>query len=107
LALYPRFERGFQLERSIEVVFDGVFRGVRYQNDFGNTGSGAFVNHVLNQWFVRQGEHFLGDGFTGRQHPGAKAGDRDDCFGDFRHGLLDWLYQTHLRRGLDHKTSSG
>lgn len=60
-----------------------------HQDDFGDAGCGTFVNHILNQWFVGQGKHFLGNSFTGRQHTGAEAGDRDDCFGDFRHGFLD------------------
>ena len=67
---------GLQLVVHIEVIFDRPLGRVVDQHDFLDAGGNGLVYHVLDHRLVDHGDHFLGDGFAGRQETGTETGDR-------------------------------
>ena len=48
-----------------------------------DAGGARLFDSILNQRFVDDGKHLLGDRLGGRQKAGAQAGDREDGFAQF------------------------
>ena len=74
------FKKTFQLRRRIEMVFDRVLAPARDDDDVVDPGSDAFLDHVLNQWLINHGQHFLGLRLGCGQESSAKPGGRQDGF---------------------------
>src|SRR5690554_7256552 len=62
------------------MIFYGAFRGMGNQHYLGHASGGTFFHNKLNEGFVHQRQHFLRNGFSGRQHARTYARDRDDDF---------------------------
>ncbi|MNG04370.1 hypothetical protein D3C84_874960 [compost metagenome] len=54
-AFDPGFKGCLQFERGIEVVLDGVFGGVSYQDNFLDPRRHTLIDHILDEWFVDNG----------------------------------------------------
>src|SRR5260370_6136192 len=52
-----------------------------------DAGFFGLVDHILDQWLVDDGQHFLWHRLGGGQDAGAEAGDRKNGFTDFHGGV--------------------
>ncbi|MNT32232.1 hypothetical protein D3C71_1524070 [compost metagenome] len=66
LALNALFQHRFQLKAGIEMVFDRILGGMGNQHNLVNPRGNTFINHVLDQGFVDQRQHFFWNGFCRR-----------------------------------------
>jgi len=71
-----------------EVLFDGAFGGVGDEDDVVEAGGEGFLDDVLDDGAVEDGEHFFWDDFGGGEEAGAEAGGEDDGFADGHGGSL-------------------
>ena len=62
------------------MVFYGILRRMRNQDDFFDPCSNNLVDDVLNHRFVDDRQHLFRDCFSGWQHMHAQACYRNDCF---------------------------
>ena len=71
------------------MVFDRRFALAGHEDDVFDAGGASFLDGVLDQRLVDQGQHLLGDGLGRRQEPGAQSGNRENRFTHcFTHGCL-------------------
>jgi hypothetical protein len=74
------FEKGFELDRDIEMVFNRVLAAARDQDDVVDTGGHGLLDTVLNDWFVDERQHLFGLRLRRREEAGSKAGYRENRF---------------------------
>ncbi len=72
-----------QFVADVEVVFDGRFAASGDDDDLIAAGGDGFLDTVLNDRFVHQGQHLFGLRLGGRQEPGAQAGSGKNGFANF------------------------
>ena len=84
--LAPRFERGVEFVHPVEMILDHALVAAGDKDEMLDAGFLGFVDHVLDQRLVDDGQHLLRHRLGGGQHPGAETGDREDGFADF-HGV--------------------
>jgi hypothetical protein len=60
-----------QLERAVEVVFEGPLAATGDDQDVGDPGPDGLLHHVLDGRFVYQRQHLLRLGLGRREEPGA------------------------------------
>ena len=65
---------------NIEVVLDSAFATAGYHPDVCQLGFNCFLNAILDQGFVDDGQHFLRHSFGCRQETGAIAGCWEQAF---------------------------
>ena len=80
-------EEFFKLDVAVEVVFHNALMAVGHKDDFRDTGADGFLNNVLDNRLVVDGEHFLGDILAGRKRTGTPTGNRKDDLADFHEHL--------------------
>jgi hypothetical protein len=65
------------------VILDDSLVAAGDEDEMLDAGLLGLVNHILDQWFVDDGKHFLRHRLGGGQDAGAEAGDRKNGFADF------------------------
>src|SRR4029079_16491887 len=73
-------QKTFQLRRRIEVVLNGILAAAGNHNNVVDTRSHAFFDHVLYEWLVYYGQHFLGLRFSSGQETSAQSRGWKDGF---------------------------
>jgi hypothetical protein len=73
----------FQLKSRIVVVADGPLVAPGDEDHFADARRVGLVHRVLDQRLVHHRQHFLGDGFGGRQESGTQATDGKNSFLNF------------------------
>ncbi|MCY1371844.1 hypothetical protein D9M69_590120 [compost metagenome] len=73
----------FQLESRIVVVANGPLVAPGDEDHFADAGRVGFIHRVLDQRLVHHRQHFLRDGFGGRQESGTQATDGKNSFLNF------------------------
>ena len=79
-------EHPLELEGRVEVVLDRVLAAPRDDDDALDPGVPGFLDDVLDEGPVHEGQHFLGLGLGGRQEAGAEAGGGEDGDANLGHG---------------------
>ena len=99
------FQRAFQFGGVVEMILDRRFGAARHEDEFLDAGLARFIDRVLDQRAVDNGQHFLGHGFGRRQETGALPGNGKYGFSDgFNHWVRSIIKQfgqgitPHLRR---------
>jgi len=85
LLVAARGQRGVELEHVIEMILDHALVAPGDEDEMFDAGFPGFVEDVLDQRLVDDGQHFLRHRLGGGQDAGAETGDREDGFADF-HG---------------------
>ena len=80
VAFAARFEERLELDRDVEVIFDGVLAAAGDEDDVVDARGDRFLDAVLNDRLVDERKHFLGLGFGRRQETGSEAGGGEDGF---------------------------
>ena len=75
-------ERRFELIGVIEVILQCALVAARHEDELLDTGGEAFLDRVLDEGAVDDGQHLLGHGFGRGQEPGTETSDRQDGFTD-------------------------
>ena len=70
----------------IEVVFDGTLAGMGHQHDVADTGGDRFIDDVLNNGAIHDGDHLLGNRLGCRQTASAETGHGQNGLAD--HGAF-------------------
>ena len=78
-------QRRFEFVLAVEMILDDALVAAGDEHEMLDAGLARFVDHVLDQRAVDDGEHFLRHRLGGGQETGAKAGDGQYGFAD-RHG---------------------
>ena len=79
LRLLPRLEQaGLQLGVVVKIVVHGRLGPVGDDQDVLDAGGHRLLDDILDHRLVHHGEHLLGDGLGGGEHPGAQPGGGDD-----------------------------
>ena len=81
--LATRLERLLEFVLTVEVILDDALVAAGDEDEMFDAGLPRLVDHILDQRFVDDGEHFLRHRLGGGQDAGAEAGDREDGFTDF------------------------
>ena len=64
-------------------------------------GRASFVDRILNQWPVNQGQDFLGNRFGGRQEPGSQSRHRENGLCNLAgHGAIPPVIEAAIKIGL-------
>ena len=74
--LIARHQGVAQLVAVIEVVLNGGFSTAGDEDELLNSGGTRLLDRILDERFVDNRQHFLGQRLGGRQKPGAEAADR-------------------------------
>ena len=74
----------------VKIVLNGRLAAVGDDQDLLDAGSDSLFDNVLQNRFVHQGQHFLGDAFGVRQQPRAESGRGDNGLSDF-HGCTSFV----------------
>ena len=74
VALAARFEVRLELDRDVEVIFDGVLAAAGDQNDVVGARRARFLDAVLDDRLVDQRQHLFGLSFGRREKSGAETG---------------------------------
>ena len=82
VALAAAFEKGLELFRDVEVIFDGVLAAAGDQDDVGDAGRDGLFDAVLNGRLVDERQHFLGLRLGGGKETGAESGGGEDGLSD-------------------------
>src|SRR5882724_2008666 len=85
--LAARAKRGVELVHPVEMVLDHALVAAGDEDEMFDAGLFGLVDHVLDQWLVDDGQHFLWHRLGGGQDAGAEAGDRKNGFADFHGGV--------------------
>src|SRR5882724_8548562 len=85
--LAARAKRGVELVHPIEMVLDHALVAAGDEDEMFDAGFLGLVDHILDQWLVDDGQHFLWHRLGGGQDAGAEAGDRKNGFADFHGGV--------------------
>src|SRR5215472_12055993 len=67
----------------IEVVLDDVLASPGNEDELLDAGFARFLDGILDDGLVNDGEHFLGDRFGRRKEPCAHSGDRKHSFANW------------------------
>ncbi len=81
-ALATRFQERLELDRHVEMIFDGVLAPARDEDDIGDTGGDCLFDAVLNDWLVDEREHLLRLRLGRRKETGTQAGNGKDGLAD-------------------------
>ena len=79
-----------ELQVMIEVILNDALVTVGDEDDIDETGALCFLNHILDDGFVVDGQHLFGDVFGSREGSGAPSCDGDDNFAYRFHGSVPW-----------------
>ena len=77
-ALSIRFQLAFQFRIVLEMGEDGFFPRADDEYEMRDPGSHGFLDRVLDQWAIHDGQQFLGHRLAGRQKTRAQSGDGED-----------------------------
>ena len=80
IALAARLEERLELDRDVEVIFDGVLAAAGDEDDVVDARGDRFLDAVLDDRLVDERQHFLGLRLGGGQEAGAEAGGGEDGF---------------------------
>ena len=73
--LVAGLERLLEFELDVEIILDDRFASAGHKDEMLDPGLNGLVDHILDDWLVDDGEHFLRHRLGGRQKTGAEAGD--------------------------------
>ena len=68
----------FKFNLQIKMILDHTLVAAGDKNKMLDPGRAGLIDHILNDRFVDDCQHFLGHGLGGRQEPCSKAGDREN-----------------------------
>ena len=85
--LAARGQRGVEFEHAVEMILDHALVTAGDEHEMLDACLPGLVDHVLDQWLVDDGQHFLRHRLGGGQDAGAEAGDRKYGFADFHGGM--------------------
>ncbi len=74
-----------QFRRIIEIILYGPLAPAGDDDQVVNPGGDRFLNNILDDRPIDQGEHLLRHGLGGREKPGSKTCSRDDGLAHLRH----------------------
>jgi len=98
--LSPRLQSRFELVGEVEMILDGALSPAGDKHEMLYPGLDRFIDGILNDRLVHDGQHFLRDDLGGRKEAGAEAGYRENGFSDFpdRRGIheIDMLLARHV-----------
>ena len=95
--LAARGERGVEFEHPVEMILDHALVASGDEDEMLDAGFLGFVDHILDQRLVDDGQHLLRHRLGGGQDAGAETGDREDGFTDF-HGMSGGLGNEELEQ---------
>src|ERR1700756_4065385 len=75
-------QRGFELERAIEMIVDGALSPARDKEELLDAGCLGLFDRVMNKRRVDDWQHLLGHRLGRRQKAGSQPGDGEDGFAD-------------------------
>src|SRR5215469_11146260 len=78
-------QRAFELVRMVEVILNRALGATGDEDELLDTRRARFLNRILDQGLVDDGQHFLGHGLGSRKESGAEATDRKHCFANALH----------------------
>src|SRR5437868_4246564 len=87
------FEGRIEFKHPVEMILDHALVAAGDKDEMLDASLFGFIDHVLDQWLVDDGQHFLWHGLGGGQNAGAEASDRENSFADF-HGGYGCLAET-------------
>ena len=82
------FQHTFQLQIVVEVILDDVLVPVGHKDHVLNIGPLGLFHHVLDDGFIVDGQHFLGDILCCGQRTCSPSGHGNDDFPNFLHAFL-------------------
>ena len=70
---------------AVEIILDRALIAARDEDEMLDSGRDGLIDHILDGRPVKDGQHFLGDGFGGWQDTGSQAGNGQDGFANSFH----------------------
>jgi hypothetical protein len=101
--LAPLGERSLELELNVEMILDHSFVTAGNEYEMLDAGSPRFINHMLYDRPVDNGQHLLRHGFRRRKEPRAEARNRKHSLSDLAEGAAHRVAPGNGGAGWDQK----
>ena len=87
-------QRSLEFKGDVEMLYKCGLAAAGHHAELLDACGPCFLDRVLNQRLVYNGQHFLRRGLCGRQEPCSQSGNRQDRFSQFFHPIVAFIKVT-------------